>query len=167
MPRLRSVLFCLLCVPLLASCDLLPVCLTCGDDDSPRPEGPFELALTVTATSETTGVGTFNGSGSIDDSGTVTQTLSFGDFEGTGPLRAPFETSLTLQSLRGTLTIQARGDATFPDSSTVLLNGRFEIREGSGSYEGIQGDGATRGRIDLNAFPPRTTLRLEGESTFE
>ena len=133
------------------------------DPDPPDPAGAFMIRSDRVAVSPTTLEGTFEASGYINDHGTYTEVLSSPE-----PLhRLPsLHGKKTLQSEKGTITIEFYVGLNATDHNTIRAVGGFHIAEGSGAYARLQGDGEIDLELDENASPAMLTSVLEGKAQY-
>jgi len=144
----------LFCLPTLC------LLVACGDSTSPTVEGPVNIAIQQSLTSQTTAAGTFQLSGAIADNGTTVEDLTFG-----GPLdRPPVPVTFrrTLTGKFGTLVISGSASLNFSSPTAGALSGTWKVDEATGRYASLEGSGTLSGTADFGAAPPTASVAYTG-----
>ncbi len=146
--------------PVLSSLVVVTTLSACQSSTDSTLEGPVQIAIQQSLTSQTTSAGTFALTGAVSDEGSTVEELTFG-----GPLdRPPVPVTFrrTLTGSQGTMILSGSASLTFTSPTVAALTGSWNVDEATGRYASLAGSGTLSGSADFGATPPTASLAYTG-----
>jgi len=147
----RQILLCLGTAALLTAC---------SSSTTSIPEGPVQIAIQQSLTSQTTSAGTFQLTGALSDDGTTTEELTFG-----GPLdRSPVPVTFrrTFTGKQGTMTVSGAASLAFSSPTAATLTGTWTVEQATGRFASLEKAGTLTGSANFGATPPTASIAYSG-----
>lgn len=144
----------------------IALAFACTGAANAQPAGSETIAATVLFPSFPSAApyvgtysGTFSASGSIADTGTVTDQVRFGAVA--SPVTGVLQQIRTLSGSKGTLTLRCNQRLAPQQSTTVMTNtGSCVVLAATGAYAGLRGSGSLTGTTDFGATPVTVVDKL-------
>ena len=146
--------------PVLSRLAIAVLLTACQSSTASTVEGPVQIAIQQSLTSQTSAAGTFQLSGAVSDAGSTTEELTFG-----GPLdRPPVPVTFrrTLVGAHGTMVLSGSASLSFTSPTAGVLAGSWKVEQATGKYASLAGTGTLTGSADFSATPATASIAYSG-----